>query len=439
MHRLADAEQLFADLSTMTTTRRIHVVAVIVAALFSWSLDEARADPSIVGPRNLMLAKGPRVAATLFSASAAGGMNFTIEGRPRRVSADELVAWGSPSEPRATVQLLLADGGIVCLANDPRPTTEQDHLMAVSNTFGRFRIPLKKVAGILLHCPIDPQCRDRLATRLDPRTSLRAPATDAAAGNHDRLLLENGDEFHGRVIALVDGAAEFEAELGPLTVELERVTAIAFHPLPGSNSAPAGPRLLVGFADGSVLHAQSIQVTASVTKLNFGAAIQPLAADETPVFIQPVGGAQPVGGTAQYLSDLPVVSYKHIPYLGLPREYRLDANAEGTRLRASGTIYPKGVGMHSAARLTWALKKPYRRFQAELAIDEQTAGRGSVVFRVFSGSREVFKSPTVRGGEPPLPISVDIRDARQLSLVVDYGDRADVLDRADWLNARLVP
>ena len=37
-----------------------------------------------------------------------------------------------------------------------------------------------------------------------------------------------------------------------------------------------------------------------------------------------------------------------------------------------------------------------------------------------------------------MPVSVDIAGATKLELVVDYADRADVLDHADWLNARLV-
>jgi hypothetical protein len=43
----------------------------------------------------------------------------------------------------------------------------------------------------------------------------------------------------------------------------------------------------------------------------------------------------------------------------------------------------------------------------------------------------------IRGGQPPVPISVNIRSAKKLELIVDYADRADVLDHADWLNARL--
>jgi hypothetical protein len=79
-----------------------------------------------------------------------------------------------------------------------------------------------------------------------------------------------------------------------------------------------------------------------------------------------------------------------------------------------------------------------KRFEAELGIDDSADGQGSVQFRVLVDGKEKFASPIVRGGDAPLPISVDIADAQKLELVVDYADRGDVLDHADWLNARLV-
>jgi hypothetical protein len=51
---------------------------------------------------------------------------------------------------------------------------------------------------------------------------------------------------------------------------------------------------------------------------------------------------------------------------------------------------------------------------------------------------EAFKSGIVRGGEAPLAVSVDLSDAQGITLVVDYADRGDEMDRADLLDARLV-
>jgi hypothetical protein len=66
-----------------------------------------------------------------------------------------------------------------------------------------------------------------------------------------------------------------------------------------------------------------------------------------------------------------------------------------------------------------------------------------VIFKLFqydaSGQwRSVWESPIVRGGDPPLPVSADIRDARALALIVEFADRGDVQDDANWLNPCLL-
>ena len=45
-------------------------------------------------------------------------------------------------------------------------------------------------------------------------------------------------------------------------------------------------------------------------------------------------------------------------------------------------------------------------------------------FRILS-RREIY-SPILRGGQPPVPVSVDISSAQKLELVVDYADRAGI-------------
>ena len=67
--------------------------------------------------------------------------------------------------------------------------------------------------------------------------------------------------------------------------------------------------------------------------------------------------------------------------------------------RGGNTLCVKGLGMHSASRLSYALTRPYRHFQAELAIDGQTGG-GSVGFRMFVDGQVRYASPIVRGATP---------------------------------------
>jgi hypothetical protein len=105
-------------------------------------------------------------------------------------------------------------------------------------------------------------------------------------------------------------------------------------------------------------------------------------------------------------------------------------------------LYNKGLGIPSAARLTYQLDKPYQRLEAELALDDAAGMRGSVLCKVYlyadGAWLPVLETPVIRGGDEPLPISVDLKGAKAVTLIVDYADRGDELDLANWLNARLV-
>jgi hypothetical protein len=97
--------------------------------------------------------------------------------------------------------------------------------------------------------------------------------------------------------------------------------------------------------------------------------------------------------------------------------------------------------MPSASRVAYDVAG-YRRFAAELAIDDAAGLEGSVVFKVLLEDdanqwRPAYESPIVRGGDSPVPISIDLKGAKRMALIVDFADRADECDWADWLNARL--
>ncbi|HEX5444137.1 MAG TPA: NPCBM/NEW2 domain-containing protein [Pirellulales bacterium] len=387
----------------------------------------ARAEEA--GRGMLLDASHTRAEARLVGVSAEGRFTFQVGKDTRRVPTAELVAWGAPVEPRDAPQVLLANGSLLVVREILK--TQDERLLLDSDAVGEFAAPLSTIAGVLLHPPIDPQRRDRLAARFAPPAGRPDEPLPEPPPRGDRLLLENGDELHGRITAVTDTAVEFTADVGPLTVDRQRIIALGF--ASSQREGRSSPqRLLVGLRGGSVLNAAALTLDHDQAQVNISDDLRLTAPAAAVVY------AQTIGGRAAYLSDLEPESYRHLPYLSIDWPYRLDANVTGTRLRAGGKIYAKGVGMHSTARLTFRLEKAYRRFQAELAIDDQTQLRGSVVFRVLAGPREIYKSGVVRGGDPPLPISVDIGGATQLSLVVDYADRADELDHADWLNARLI-
>jgi hypothetical protein len=113
----------------------------------------------------------------------------------------------------------------------------------------------------------------------------------------------------------------------------------------------------------------------------------------------------------------------------------------GTRLRAGRAVIPRGIGMPSASRLAYDVAG-YRRFEAEITVDDAAELAGSVVFKVLLEKSPNewsagYESKVVRGGDGPMPISVDLVGAARMALIADFADRGDSCDYADWLHARL--
>jgi hypothetical protein len=392
----------------------IRSFCVLVAVVWGAAAVAARAESPLAIPVD----SGP-FRAELAGVDAQWQITFTAAGKQSSVPAGDLVQWGVFGEPaNRTPILLLADGGLLVaevLAAD------KENLTADSELFGTLKLPLEALAGLVFHPPATRQQRDALLERIAHAT------TDA-----DRVLLENGDEVTGLLETIEKDAVKFRAEVGEVKIEIARIVAMIFNPTLLQKPKLGSFSSWTGLTDGTRLIATQLLLSKAMLTMTTATGQTWKAAPKDLVALQPLGGR------VTYLSDLKAESYRHTPYLDLSWPYRTDRNVTGGLLRCGGRLYLKGIGTHSAARLTYALEGPYRRFEAELGIDDSTVGGGSVLFRVFVDGREKFTSHIVRGHARPLPVSVDLSGAKRLEIVVDYADRGDVLDHADWLGARLV-
>ena len=362
-------------------------------------------------------AEGDPFRARLSAVDANWQIHFDVAGKPRSLPAAELVCWGRPAEPRRGPLVLLADGSL--LVADVTGAG-RDALSAESALVGPVSIPLDGLCGVVVHAPADPLERDLLVDRVA-----------SASGSSDRLVLSNGDEIAGSIAAIREGKARVESRVGPVDVDWARIRALVYNPALVKRPGAAGLRAWAGLSDGSRLLATSLTVDGKSIRLGLagGQAWKASAADL--VFLQPLGGR------VTYLSDLKP-GHRQVPFLELEWPYGADRNVLGGMLRTSGRPWLKGLGTHSASRLTCALAGQYRLFQAELGVDDAASGGGSVGFCVFVDGHLKHTSPIVRGDSPPRSIRVNVTGAQGLDLVVDFADRADELDYANWLDARLV-
>ncbi len=396
-----------------------------------WSASLLAAEP-LVQPRT-----GAPLAAKFTTVGDDGRVVFAPPGdkaQPMSLKADEFITWGAPQELAAPRVVVLVDGSLivqrVSRAAPAKLAIDGERLVIDPSAVGPLSIPLEHVRGVIWQLPGDQGQRDRRLREL-----LSPPQGDTSAAKTDRIWLENGDQLQGTIEALGESEASLKTDAATIQVERAKISAVALNPSLAATAPRPQTRWLVGLEGGSLVVAA--RLGASMNRLTM-----------TPVFagtdgawscpLEQVVFLQPFSPGVTYLSDLPAADYRHVPYLSLGWPYELDHSVSGGRLRAGGRLYAKGIGLHSTSRLSYALDRPYERFEASLAIDDQTQGKGSVTFRVFVDGEQRFASEIIRGGQPSTPISVDIRGGRQLSLIVDFADGGDVLDRADWLDARLL-
>ncbi len=387
------------------------LILVVLAGLVG--VEVAEAETRVAVP-----VEGKPFGAELAAVDATWKLTFG-SGETRRVlPAAELVRWGNCPEIGHGPLLVLSDGSL--LAADP-VGSDKRNLKAESLLLGPVELPLELVTAAVFHAPADRRRRDLLLDRLA-----------AASGSTDRLLLVNGDELTGSIAQLETDKVHLETEVGPVEIETTRVAAMLFNPALARGPRRDATAAWVGLSDGSRIRATRLIVDAKSAQVSVAKDERWTVAPGDVVFLQPIGGQ------AVYLSDLKPAGYRFMPYLDLEWPWRADRNATGGMLRAGGTLYIKGLGVHSASRLSYTLEKPCRRFEAILAIDDSTSGGGSVRFFVYVDQRQKYASPVVRGGSKPLPISVDLTGGSRVDLIVGYADRADLLDHANWLNARVI-
>lgn len=113
-----------------------------------------------------------------------------------------------------------------------------------------------------------------------------------------------------------------------------------------------------------------------------------------------------------------------------------------TPVHIGGKTFQHGLGTHANSEILVKLPPGARRLQAAVGIDNNfnTQGqRGTVQFSVEIAGREVFRTPTLKGGGEPTPVDATIPPGtREIVLKVDATPDGAAHDQADWADARVV-
>ena len=369
---------------------------------------------------------GTTVAGQLRRLDVRGGVALAVDDGERLVPIPagalvKLARDGATPPPPGEGGTILFPGGDRLARSVIGPAGETT-LEIQSFALGTLAIPLDAILGLVMAPPLDADAAFALESRVrdEPRST-------------EVLWLANGDRVAGGLLGLNDKAIAFQPPSGA-KVELDRsgVVALGFDPKLVTYPKPAGPYLELTLVDGSRLGVSSVQLDGGqlLATTRYG---QPVKF--------PLGELSQVhakSGPVVYLSEREPAGAKYVGYLGPTREVRRDRSVDGQPFRLAGKVYDRGLGSQSRSYLVYRLEPGDKRFQALVGLDDRAGPLGSVVFRVLVDREERFATPPMSARDAPRSLDLDVSGAKTLVLITDFGERGEVRDHADWVEARLI-
>ena len=110
---------------------------------------------------------------------------------------------------------------------------------------------------------------------------------------------------------------------------------------------------------------------------------------------------------------------------------------DGRAMAIGGVKFNKGLGVHAPSDVRFTLPAGCSQFQAQIGIDDETKGNGSVTFEVWAGGARLYTSPTLTGTSAVTSVVVPLSGQTDFRLVVTDANGNKDFDHADWAMARV--
>jgi hypothetical protein len=125
---------------------------------------------------------------------------------------------------------------------------------------------------------------------------------------------------------------------------------------------------------------------------------------------------------------------------GAPERNRSNGEKKGSDGRAitlNGKTYATGIGAHSTGDIRYNLGGKYATFTADVGIDDEVGGNGSVIFQVYADGVKLYDSGVMTGATATRKVNVNVQGRQELWLVVQSAGDGRTFDHADWADAKL--
>ncbi len=145
------------------------------------------------------------------------------------------------------------------------------------------------------------------------------------------------------------------------------------------------------------------------------------------------------GGVLSFLSDrTPTMSTNGYGPMEKDRSNGENGAGDGRVMSIRGVQFSKGLGVHAASEIRYALSGRCTTFAATVGIDDEVGPNGSVAFQVWTDGTMLYDSGRLTATSAAKDVNVGISGRNELRLVVTNGGDNIDYDHANWANARVV-
>jgi len=368
------------------------------------------ADGGTVSGRVVSLGPGAIALATAEGATRALPLNRLI-----KLTREVPIAFTPPERS----QILLPEGDCICRVNVG--STTDTTLEVKSDALGKLTVPLDCLLGLILASPTQTGEFEALWDRV--RSEARSTEV---------VWLMNGDRLAGGFLGLDDHQIKIQVDGKPVEVERSGVVALGFDPGLVNYPRPKTDFMELTLQDGTRLGVTEARIDdgSVLATTRFGQPIKFPLSDLVRVYAR--------SSSVVYLSERKPAGFQYGTYIGPKRDYRIDRTVDGHMFKLVGQDYDRGIGAQSRTLLAYVVEPGDRRFQAMVGVDERAGPLGSVVFAVLVDGKERFRTPPMTDRDAPRTIDLDLTGAKFVILATEFGDRGDVRDLADWVEARMI-
>lgn len=359
-----------------------------------------------------------------------GGKSYLVfedhTGKTQRMECQDVVevSFGSLQIPNLFGE---ADVRIVCTNGDAFYATiakegERAHLK--SEHLGEFEFPFERI--------------QRIEFMINKEAFPKQHLTEI---REDTFLTAKGDKPKGTLIKLGTQELLYRSGSDDFPLLLKDMAVVYLLPFDKPPETPKDLYAIVTARDGSTVQgrisslAKGLLTLKSFYNQDFSIATASIAS----IYFK--------NGRVIYLSDMEFKAEEDANYIRgtkpAPSDFkdeftfRRDKSVKDTKLAIRGNEYKKGVGVHARSKLTIPLNGAYKKFSTVVGIDDVALGHGNAIFEIWVDGKKEF-SKTMSGNDDPHTVSINVDGARELVLLVDFGEDGNTGDCADWAMARLI-